>query len=279
MDDFTNPAVDCFVEAMYTGEVEKLGKDIFEDVNKMAHVFKVSWLTKRCQKFYKSDVLNFDSNSYEEILFACEIASRAHYNLKQSYYVSCFVKNATFSGMSKSIFIQRYFAGFAKIPKRKIDMALAVASDDLKMISCFLTFYLSVNLECKEFDENSIYMLQKLDIHRLNRNFPSEFNELTDFLISVSKEAQCAEFKEILENYVKVKTAGESSSSKVEIEEDETSDDDYNEEFKDAANQTEEIKSGKCEKYPDIIVLFVENQKSFLGQISSVTICFLVTHM
>ena len=39
MDDFANAAVDCFVEAMYTGDVEKLEKSIFEDVNKMAHVF------------------------------------------------------------------------------------------------------------------------------------------------------------------------------------------------------------------------------------------------
>ena len=60
MDDFSKEAVDCFVEGMYTGEVDKLQKQIFEDVNKMAHVFNVSWLTKRCLKFYKIDVLNFE---------------------------------------------------------------------------------------------------------------------------------------------------------------------------------------------------------------------------
>ena len=112
MDDFTKPAVDCFVEAIYSGEVDKLEKNIFEEVNKMAHVFDVSWLTKRCLKFYKAEVLNFENNSYEEMLFACEIASRAQYNLKDSRYVSCFVKNVTFSGNGKFIFLHRYMAGF-----------------------------------------------------------------------------------------------------------------------------------------------------------------------
>ena len=116
MDDFTKPAVDCFVEAMYSGEVDKLEKGIFEDVNKMAHVFDVSWLTKRCIKFYKTDVLQFENNSYDEILFACEIASRAHYILKQSYYVRLFVRNIASREISKPIFMQRYMADFAELP-------------------------------------------------------------------------------------------------------------------------------------------------------------------
>ena len=47
MDDFTKPAVACFVEAIYSGEVDKLEKNIFEELNKMAHVFEVFWLTKK----------------------------------------------------------------------------------------------------------------------------------------------------------------------------------------------------------------------------------------
>jgi hypothetical protein len=134
-----------------------------------------------------------------------------------------------------------------------------------------LTFYLSLYLECKKFDENSLYMLQKLDIQKFNRNFPSQLNELNNFLISLyTKEAQYAEFKEKLDKCVKVNTAGESSSSKVEIEEDELSydskDNAYNEDCKDAANQTEEIKPRKCEKYVDIIVLFVKTQKCVVGR-------------
>ena len=146
MEDFTKPAVDCFVDAMYTGEVEKLEIGIFEEVNKMAHVFDVSWLGKRCLKYFKTDVLKFENASYDDILFACEIASRADHNLKQSKFVSCFVKNVTFGEIGKSTFIQRYMAGFAELPKRRIDMSLAIAGNDLNIIGNCLTCYLSLTL-------------------------------------------------------------------------------------------------------------------------------------
>ena len=248
MDDFANPAVDCFVEAIYSGEVDKLEKDIFEDVNKMAHVFDVSWLTKRCLKFYKAEVLKFENNSYEEMLFACEIASRAHYNLKDSRYVSCFVRNVTFGGNGKFVFLHRYMAGFSELPKRRIDMSLAIAANNLNIIGNCLVTYISFNLKCKELDDNSLYLLQKLDVKNFGRTFPSELNELSDFLAAISKDSDSAEMKAVVEKFVKVRKTEESSSSKEELEFDENIEDVQDsdgEDCKDIANQTEEIESGK----------------------------------
>ena len=248
MDDFTKPAVDCFVEAIYSGEVDKLEKDIFEEVNKMAHVFDVSWLTKRCLKFYKAEVLKFENNSYEEMLFACEIASRAHYNLKDSRYVSCFVRNVTFSGNGKFVFLHRYMAGFSELPKRRIDMSLAIAANNLNIISNCLVTYISFNLKCKGLDDNSLYLLQKLDVQNFGRTFPSELNELTDFLAAITDDSECAEMKAVVDNFIKGRNTEESSSSKEELEVDvntEDVQDSDGEDCKDVANQTEEIESGK----------------------------------
>ena len=248
MEDFTKPAVDCFVEVIYSGEVDKLEKDIFEEVNKMAHVFEVSWLTKRCLKFYKAEVLKFENNSYEEMLFACEIASRAHYNLKDSRFVSCFVKNVTFSGNGKFIFLQKYMAGFSKLPKRRIDMSLAIAANDLNIIGNCLISYISLTLECKGLDENSLYILQKLDVHKFSRTFPSFLNDLINFIAAITEDSKSAEMKAVVDNFVKGKTAEYPSSSKEELEDDEITEDlQYSdgEDCKDVANQTEEIESGK----------------------------------
>ena len=248
MDDFTKPAVDCFVEAIYSGEVDKLEKNIFEEVNKMAHVFEVSWLTKRCLKFYKAEVVKFENNSYEEMLFACEIASRAQYNLNDSRYVNYFVKNVTFSGNGKFIFLRRYMAGFAELHKRQIDMSFAIAANDLNMISNFLTTYVSLTLKCEGLDENSLYMLQKLDVQKFSGTFPSDLNELTDFVVSISKDSESAEMKGCLEKFVKGTNTEESSSSKEELKVDVSSEDvqdSDDEDSKDVANQTEEIESGK----------------------------------
>ena len=247
MDDFTKPAVDCFVEAIYSGEVDKLEKNIFEDVNKMAHVFEVSWLTKRCLKFYKAEILKFENNSYEEMLFACEIASRAQYNLKDSRYVSCFVRNVTFGGNGKFFFLQRYMAGFSELPKRRIDMSLAIAANDLNVIGNFVTTYVSLNLRCKGLDENFQYMLQELDVQRFSRTFPAELIELTDFLVAITEDSEYVEMKAVVDNFVKRRTAKDPSSSKEVLEVDEnTEDEKYSdgEDCKDVANQTEEIESG-----------------------------------
>ena len=55
-DDFGREAVDCFIEASYTGEVEALNKGIFREVNKMGHAFKINWLVAKCERFFFSCV-------------------------------------------------------------------------------------------------------------------------------------------------------------------------------------------------------------------------------
>ena len=187
---------------MYTGEVDTLEKDNFEDVNKMAHVFDVSWLTKRCLKFYKTDVLNFENNSYDEILFACEIASRAHYNLKQSNYVGCFVRNMTTRNIGKMIFLQRYMADFADLSKRQIDMSLAVAGSDYNIIITILTFHLTKVLRCKNVDENSLYLLRNFSVGKFRQGFPQYFGEVAQFLAEIAEVSESCEVKEIVKEFV-----------------------------------------------------------------------------
>ena len=248
VDDFTKPAVDCFVEAMYTGEIETLEKGIFEDVNKMAHVFEVNWLTKRCVKFFETDVLNFEEESYEEILFACEIASRSHYNLKQSKLMSCFVRNVAFTSISKPIFIQRYLG--------RIDTALVICRKDLNIISSCLISYISLTLDCEELDENSRYLLQKLDIKKFSHNYPTQFNELTYILTDVSKRSESRELKEVLDRFVKVGDEGVGSGSEDLLEDisstEDSGDSDLEElveGYKDEAIQTDDVntQAGKFE--------------------------------
>ena len=214
MDDFSKEAVDCFVEGMYTGEVEKLKKHIFEDVNKMAHVFNVSWLTTRCLKFYKTDVLNFEKNSYDEMLFACEIASRAHYNLKQSNYVSCFVRNMTTRNIGKMIFLQRYMADVAELSRRQIDMSIAVAESNSKLLISILTFHLTYVLKCKSLDGNSLYLLKNLSVEKFRQDFPVDFGDMANFLSEIADVSESSEVKEIIQQFVETKCNSVSITSK-----------------------------------------------------------------
>jgi hypothetical protein len=252
MDDFTKEAVDCFVEAMYSGGADKLEKEIFEDVNKMAHVFNVSWLSKRCFQFYKTDVLNFDSSSYDEILFACEIASRAHYNLKQTRFVSCFVENMTFGKLGKMIFLQRYMANFAELSKRQIDMSLAVAKDDSNLIMNVLTFHLTSLWKSGKLDENSVYLLQKFDVGKFRRNFPGYYDDVANFLGDFAENSQANEVKEIVKNFLDTKSDMKSddlheANVDVELGTNSKDDDEYDcEDLANTAIQTEELVEGNC---------------------------------
>ena len=252
MDDFTKPAVDCFVEAMYSGEVEKLEKDIFEDVNKMAHVFDVSWLTKRCVKFYRNSTLQFEKNSYEEILFACEIASRASYNLKQSYYVGYFVSNIASRKIGKMMFLQRYTADFAALSKRQIDMSLALAGNYSNLIMILLVSHVTRTLKSKKLDENSLYVLQNFNAKKFCLGFPTDFNETSTFLAEIADMSNSSEVKELVKEFAKTKSIVAASSSKDFVTEDiETTDDCDNDksdsgDVADVSVQTEEVEYGEC---------------------------------
>ncbi|KAL5249446.1 hypothetical protein ACHWQZ_G018338 [Mnemiopsis leidyi] len=247
MDDFTAGAVNCFVDSIYTGDVGTLQKQIFEDVNKMSHVFEVSWLTKRCLKFYKSDVLNFTNNSYQEVLFACEIASRAHYNLKQTRYVTCFVKNLMSRDISRKMFLQRYMADFAELSKRQLEMSLSMARNDFSLIMVPLTYHLTMNLKCRNLDKNSMYLLEACDVQKFRQDHPDNFDDAANLLLEISEVSECDEVKEVVRKFVRPNSGTEAMSSENVVDlvetteecEDDDEDDSDDEDFPEVSTQTD----------------------------------------
>ena len=232
MEDFTKLAVDCFVESMYTGEVEGLQKQIFEDVNKMAHVFEVSWLSKRCFKFYKSDVLNFENNSYQEVLFACEIASRAHYNLKQSHFVGCFVQNLMTREISQTIFLRRYMADFAELSQRQLEMSLVVAGNGSYEIMMILMSHITAVLKSKQLDKNSLFLLQNFDISSFRQNHPIHFKDFSNVLLDISEVCESSEVKDTVKMFAEGRSAKnvevfQSANEEIAIEGEDSDDEDY----------------------------------------------------
>ena len=238
MDDFPKPAVDCFVEAMYTGKVDLLEKDIFEDVNKMAHVFEVCWLTKTCLKFFETDVLNFQKNSYNEIVFACEIASRAQYRLKQNKYVSLFVKNMTLRGIVKKLFLRRYMSDFPALSKRQLNMTIQIARKDLDILMDCLTNYISFVLKYKELDENSLYLLENVDLKEFQRRYPDKFVEVADLVAEIAEGSENDEVRKVLEKLASLRDGAVGEVHEV-TEDSESSDSSDNEDGTDVAVQTE----------------------------------------
>jgi len=253
MDDFSVEAVHCFVDAMYSGEFEMLERVNLEDVNKMAHVFEVSWFKRKCLKYFKTDVLNFEKNSYEEILFACEIASRAYFNLKQSKFVGLFVRNMTSRNIGKRVFLRKYMSlNFAELSKRQINMSIQIAGRELNILFDCLISYLTFVLKYTGFDENSLYLLEQVDMRLFQHKYPDQFVEVVDLITELSGGSEGGQVKELVERVVKLRSEGVAGGS-VEVLEDsecsgdseESNNEDVQEGCKHVAIQTDEVETGK----------------------------------
>ena len=147
-------------------------------------------------------------------MFACEIASRAHYNLKQSKYVSYFVSNlAGLRNFSKTIFLQRYLTDFADLSRRQIDISLAMAGEDLNAVMFPLVSHVTINLKCKKLDENFLYLLQNFNVQKYCQNFPGEYSSTASFLAEIADVSESSEVKEVVKEFVEHGSDDISSSS------------------------------------------------------------------
>ena len=120
MDDFEEDAVYCFVDALYTGELEMIGTTIFTDVYKMVRVFKVSWLLSRCTDFFTNLVScretvrdDTEESVYKEIKYLFDIAmiiyTQNHLE-KEQIFVDVFMESFD-KKHDKLEFAARFFGG------------------------------------------------------------------------------------------------------------------------------------------------------------------------
>ena len=180
-DDFSREAVDCFIEAAYTGEVEALNRENFRDVNKMSAVYKVSWLAARCENYFVSYLSTLNGKStYTEILFAVEEAVYGMSAIKSRAFLILVVEKM--SGiMKRNEFISRYLSNLSTATFFQIDACVAIVDSDIHVLVEILVTYIK---EKNDFalDEKSRYLLQVLDLHLCHRKSPETHEKLFSVL-------------------------------------------------------------------------------------------------
>ena len=185
VEDFSREAVDCFIEASYTGELEEVNVRNFRDVNKMSHVFEVSWLVAKCQDFFVSYLgkLNRES-SYDDILFAVEEAVFVMSALKKRNFLELVVPklNSTFYFISqRDIIINQLLSNLTTTSKFQLDACIAIAKSDVHV----LVQRLLTHLECEpmnSLDENARFLLRHLDLNLCFRKRPDVHEKLFSVL-------------------------------------------------------------------------------------------------
>ena len=183
-EDFSREAVDCFIEASYTGEVEALNQGNFRDVNKMSVVFKVDWLVARCEEYFVSYLSKLNSEStYPDILFAVEEAVYLLSALKRRDFLNLVVKKMKFSIsiVRRDSFINQYLSDLSGSTFHQIDTCIAIVDNDVHVMVELLIGYLgTVNRMC--LDEKSRYLFKKLDLNLCLKMRPDIHEKLLSLL-------------------------------------------------------------------------------------------------
>ena len=185
-EDFSREAVNCFIEASYTGEVDALNLGNFRDVNKMSVVFNVSWLVARCEKYFVSYLDKLDSeSSYPDMLFAVEEAVYLLSALKKRDFLNLVVKKMNIiSVMIRDNFINQYLSDLSASTSVQIDVCIDIVKTDVHVLVELLIAHLKkkdkVNL-----DKNSRLLFKNMNLSFCHKRKPEIHRKLFSVLESV----------------------------------------------------------------------------------------------
>ena len=188
-DDFSKEAVDCFIEACYTGRVDELNRDNFRDVNKMSHAFEVGWMSENCEDYFEKLVQSFQSEcNMIDVLFAVNEALYVAKALKQNHFYDIVVKSlVSFSMVDKNNFISQFLVDINSATKLQLDFCLAVVDDDVYVVAKLLEKHLEEKGH-GSLDENWRYIL-----YSIGSNLSSDEKTFvaSDMLFDVLENFEC----------------------------------------------------------------------------------------
>ena len=142
MQDFAAPAVNCFVESMYSGELENCDKTNFRDLNKMGHVFDVTWFVERCMKYFTELVDKVTGKYYEDVFYVVEEAVFVENNLKKCDFMDLVIEKLNEIGNKKSIFLKQYAADLDRMSVNQVETVVKIAGLDVGILASILNTHL-----------------------------------------------------------------------------------------------------------------------------------------
>ena len=121
MEDFGGEAVRRFLGALYSGEIE-LERNLFRDVNKLCHVFKVDWLSGRCGDYFTGLVSQVDLHTdYQTLLFLFEEARFCKRVMKCDKLLDIVVQKICGLENRAEIFVEPYMRNYTELDNRSHD--------------------------------------------------------------------------------------------------------------------------------------------------------------
>ncbi|XP_063689766.1 uncharacterized protein LOC134822571 isoform X3 [Bolinopsis microptera] len=141
---------------------------------------------------------------------------------------------------------------FAELSKRQINMSVQIAGKELNILFDCLVSYLTFVLKYTGFDENSLYLLEQVDMRLYQQRYPDQFVEVVDLITELSEGSESGKVKELVEKVVKLRSEGVAGGSDEVLEDsqcrgdsEESDDEDVQEGCRHVAIQTDEVKTGQ----------------------------------
>ena len=160
LSEYRRAAVIQFIEAIYTGQL-KFDTVLFRDVHKLALVFEVSWLQKRCEGYLEKLISQAVQDDYDSVYYLLE-ETRQTAELTQNSTLLNIVIEKISSNSSKSDFVTRYMADYITLSKSQLDIMIFVSRDQPTLLVKIVIQHIESNKLM--FDEATKYILTNLDL-------------------------------------------------------------------------------------------------------------------
>ena len=184
--EFSEAAVQLFVDAAYSGTAEDITRELFRDINKISHVFEMTWLSEKCSVQYKNFVDSVTTSSYEELYYLFEEAAFVFENMKTRNYLVLAIKKIE-ELRYKQEFMDKYLENADRLSTKKLDMVIELAGSEVNCVVQTLTNQLSEQLKVQgsNLPVSSEYLLDNSNLYLCKQSNRDVFDLLFENLLQL----------------------------------------------------------------------------------------------
>ena len=179
--EFGKAAVQLFVDAAYSGTAEGITQELFRDINKMANVFEVSWLIKKCAGYFTKAADSVKKPSYSKLLYLFEEAAFVSESLKTKDFLALALEKIKMLKFEQQ-FIEKYLDNAARLSTQRLDIVIELAGTEVNFVVQKLTSQLSELVLEHGLPNHCQYLLDNSDLSLCRENNRVIFDQLFDVL-------------------------------------------------------------------------------------------------
>ena len=176
--DFSKEVVRCFLEASYSGSLIKISKLLFRDLNKMAHVFEVSWITEKCFDFFKLLLDNVEDDDFTNQLYLFDESVYIFEHLKNKTFIAATIKKFRSIKNCTENFVTQFLEDISTCSAKNLDVLLEM-SDELTLVKVLIN---NLKKGKSSLDQNCRRILETLNFATCSPAEEPHFQELLELL-------------------------------------------------------------------------------------------------